>query len=969
MANNIIKRVWNQGSMTPIEDLQGSAFTNEEGGHTFQISGVDSNGDALALSGTVAASFIRPDQSTSAINGSASGGVVSVTLSAECYDVPGRFGLVIFLTSDGKKTAIYSCVGNIARSSTSTASPGTTADVVDLINQIETAVATIPASYSALMADIAPTYSTSALYAVGDYAWYEGDLKRCIVPITVGETYTAAHWTSATIGEDLCNVKGAIIADIPSDESIWDFGDMDNGNGANANSAAAIRTKGFLDKSIREISVETGYRYKILAWENGTYKGGYRDNGTWVKTSLVSWFTTRMSLTQFSSYDLKIEVATTDNSDIAKAAASSVLFNVKLDKRLKTNGVAADAKSTGDKIEATETKLLRSIPHETITKTVASDGKSYWTITNNVASIATNNYVNYRAAKVDVVPKDELTLTFIPFTDYGYIFTDASYNVISYLTWGGNQQGPMQEFKCTVPDGAEYLLINAWGSTNAITVATNKMYETAKKDDMVQAQNNIASIEKDIAKKFQDKSATANILDYRYVQEGQIDSVTGEFTANGPATYKFLATGFIPVEPGVMYLLGKHSGNSLGTDCRGYYYYDEDKAYKNGETGNSSNYWSIFIPPSGTKYIRLYLYAGNIGTNTPSEYVMNTYYMREYGTYARGVPYLHATELDSDKRDDFLDLTRELAGKKIAILGDSIGTRLGYNTPEILIGEDDVGVTLSAYITNNDVVNGLSIAGTTFTSSDVGTEVTFTPTENDIGKSIGTPLNHGDANAVRWWQMLANKFSMEWVNASWSGATMVSEESRTTTAYKASCAWYVPTIRRCGFRTPGSMVRTAPDYIFIHRGVNDFSTTHSGSKTVLTEGLFDSYDYSMPETDALTIDGATRYGFKEAYAMTIQKLRDAYPTATIICCTLAPFRRHSESHFPPTNGRYALPKFNEAIREVAAYYGCLICDFDQTYQYEQLGSYTSDNTHPNEYGHRAMYQKALLALIQSQKVL
>lgn len=210
MANNIIKRVWNQGSMTPIEDLQGSAFTNENGGHTFQISGVDSNGESLALSGTIAASFLRPDQTTVGISGSVSGGVASVTLSEECYGVPGRFGLVIFMTSDGKKTAIYSCVGNVARSSTDAVAPGVAADVVDLINEIQMAVDTIPASYSALMADIAPTYSSSALYAVGDYAWCEGDLKRCIVPITVGETYTPAHWTSAVVGDDVSALKSAI---------------------------------------------------------------------------------------------------------------------------------------------------------------------------------------------------------------------------------------------------------------------------------------------------------------------------------------------------------------------------------------------------------------------------------------------------------------------------------------------------------------------------------------------------------------------------------------------------------------------------------------------------------------------------------------------------------------------------------------------------------------------------------------
>ena len=209
--NNLIKRVWNRRGMTHIEDLQGFAFSNESGGHTFQISGVE-DGTMVVLSGTVAASFLRPDQATVAITGSISGGVVSVTLPANCYDIPGRFGLVIFLTSDSQKTAIYSCVGNVARSSTSQVAPGTTADVVDLINQINAAVATIPQSWTGLMADIAPNYSTSAVYPVGAYVYYNGDLYRCTTAITTAESWTAGHWTAAVLGNDVADLKSAIEA-------------------------------------------------------------------------------------------------------------------------------------------------------------------------------------------------------------------------------------------------------------------------------------------------------------------------------------------------------------------------------------------------------------------------------------------------------------------------------------------------------------------------------------------------------------------------------------------------------------------------------------------------------------------------------------------------------------------------------------------------------------------------------------
>lgn len=206
MANNIIKRVWNQNRMVNIEDLCGMAFQAEAGGHTFQIFGVDDTGAAVPLSGTVAGVFRRPDNADIALTGSASEGVASVTLTEDCYAVPGRFGLTIYTTADGQKTAIYAAVGTVAATNGGAVAGDTPQDVVDLINAIEAAVATIPADYTDLMAAIAPMYSNSALYAVGSYAWYDGDLYRCTTPITTAETWTAAHWTAAVIGDDLGDI-------------------------------------------------------------------------------------------------------------------------------------------------------------------------------------------------------------------------------------------------------------------------------------------------------------------------------------------------------------------------------------------------------------------------------------------------------------------------------------------------------------------------------------------------------------------------------------------------------------------------------------------------------------------------------------------------------------------------------------------------------------------------------------------
>lgn len=112
--NNIIKRTWNQNRMVQIEDLTGSAFQSESGGHTFEISGIDDTGAAVSLSGTVEGRFIRPDGAQVTITGTASGGKASVTLTDTCYAVAGRFIFIVFVTSGGQKTAVYSCVGVIS---------------------------------------------------------------------------------------------------------------------------------------------------------------------------------------------------------------------------------------------------------------------------------------------------------------------------------------------------------------------------------------------------------------------------------------------------------------------------------------------------------------------------------------------------------------------------------------------------------------------------------------------------------------------------------------------------------------------------------------------------------------------------------------------------------------------------------------------------------------------------------------
>lgn len=303
-----------------------------------------------------------------------------------------------------------------------------------------------------------------------------------------------------------------------------------------------------------------------------------------------------------------------------------------------------------------------------------------------------------------------------------------------------------------------------------------------------------------------------------------------------------------------------------------------------------------------------------------------------------------------------------LNGKTVAVIGDSISTNgntgTDANVPEITIQAEDVGIQLSAYLTYYDVQAGLSLGGHTFTSSEIGTEVTFVPTESDIGKSIGLPNNYNPNTSTVWWEVMQEELGNTTIPVCWSGSSVTSHEA-SADMRKTAHAWHTAQIRKCGIRTAGTMQRTAPDIVIIYRGVNDFS--HS-PYTLLTDGYFDNYDWQYPNDD--TVTGG--FGYKEGLCLTIKKLRDAYPNAQIYLCTMNVFKRVNYSHFPTNNGINSLPQYNNAIREVADFMGCGIIEFDKDgISFENCYSegYITDDasipTHPTDKGHKVMGNKAI----------
>lgn len=178
------------------------------------------DGVAFDLAGySVQGYFIRQNGTTVLINGSAvNGNVAIVTLPQACYVYDGPFSLAIKIVGTITET-LRVIDGVVTKTTTETMiDPGSVVpDISQLLAKIQqmeqaTAAANTAATNANNVATniIAPAYSTSSTYKVGNYCIYNGYLYRCTTAITTAEEWTAAHWVSVKLGDDVADLKRAL---------------------------------------------------------------------------------------------------------------------------------------------------------------------------------------------------------------------------------------------------------------------------------------------------------------------------------------------------------------------------------------------------------------------------------------------------------------------------------------------------------------------------------------------------------------------------------------------------------------------------------------------------------------------------------------------------------------------------------------------------------------------------------------
>lgn len=154
---NVIKRPWHTNELLKTDDLTGHIILGENLAHEFVIYGVDGNGQKVNISGTITASVLRADGGTVWLNGGTIvDGEAHITLTQQCYTVPGRITIAIYAASGDVFTCLYCAIADCNRSHSDTSlDPGTIMpSVADLIAHIDAVRAGIPADYSSLATQV-----------------------------------------------------------------------------------------------------------------------------------------------------------------------------------------------------------------------------------------------------------------------------------------------------------------------------------------------------------------------------------------------------------------------------------------------------------------------------------------------------------------------------------------------------------------------------------------------------------------------------------------------------------------------------------------------------------------------------------------------------------------------------------------------------------------------------------------------
>lgn len=281
----------------------------------------------------------------------------------------------------------------------------------------------IAAAKTAVLNAMAPAYSTSATYAVGDYVNYNGGIYRCTTAITTAESWTVGHWTAVTLGADLegqvSDLKTQLGGIVTPTTNLVTLKNMSTGvitsTGDLDETKTNYKTTDFIPVTPRGEYYFKGFQYVAIYNENKTF----RTRWSVTSSGVAKTFNSTDFYIRTSSYsptaDWQINAGDTELPYMPPDVSyfdEDISIEKQIDKTLTVEDKAADAKSTGDAVSAVNDKI-DSVAHKS-TNLVTLENLSKETV------IAANGDENYSASynTSDFIPVYPNTTYYIIGTPY-----------------------------------------------------------------------------------------------------------------------------------------------------------------------------------------------------------------------------------------------------------------------------------------------------------------------------------------------------------------------------------------------------------------------------------------------------------------------------------------------------------------------------------------------------------------------
>lgn len=211
MNNIILQKTWVQGRPVAVDNLLGTAFTGEAEAHTFIIKGVDAADQTVPISGDITGKLLASNNVTVPLTGTIENGCAVVTLTEDCYYVPGKFIFSVYSTDGDTTICLYCAVGNIFRTASDIIEYPSAAipDVAQLIEDLQYAIDSFPSDLSGLLMAIAPSFNKNTAYSAGDYVWYYGGFYKFTVDHPAGN-WNPGHVVDVHLADDVADLSGAV---------------------------------------------------------------------------------------------------------------------------------------------------------------------------------------------------------------------------------------------------------------------------------------------------------------------------------------------------------------------------------------------------------------------------------------------------------------------------------------------------------------------------------------------------------------------------------------------------------------------------------------------------------------------------------------------------------------------------------------------------------------------------------------